>query len=436
MGNVPKRLEKRNNLGKVLNRLYDGCQTDMKKKIKVEQLRPGMYIDDFNCSWMDHPFLFVRMKVRNEKIIKKTIDSGIREVYIDTDRGLDIVDALTQDYVEGETQTEIENCIETEAGNVEYRDLTTVKEEWVKAREIIREANQTARNIMEDIKLGKHLEVEKVNHLVVKMVDSIMRNKDALVCLGRIRHKDEYTFVHSVNVCVLMISFSKYLGLDYNIIKEIGTGGLVHDIGKMKLPVAILNKPGKLTESEFNKAKEHVEYGCDILRRSPGINETSVLITAQHHEKLDGTGYPRGLKGEEISKVGQMAAIADIYDALTSDRCYKNKILPTMALKELFELRESHFNGLMVEQFISCVGIYPIGTLVRLRSGLLAVVVDHGGQNLLQPRVRVIYDTKKEDFISRPYEIDLWQQSDNSRADSIVSYESPNRINIMSETYL
>jgi putative nucleotidyltransferase with HDIG domain len=288
---------------------------------------------------------------------------------------------------------------------------------------------------MEDIKLGKQLEMEKVDHVVGKMVDSIFRNEDALISLGRIKTVSEYTYFHSVSVGTLMITFAKHLGFDYELVKEIGMGGLLHDIGKVNVPVEILTKPGRLFEDELIKIKEHVEHGRVILEQIPEIDETSIYIAVHHHERLDGTGYPNSLKGDQISIFGQMAAIVDIYDAITSDRCYRKGILPTIALRKLLEWSEFHFNKELVQQFVRCMGIYPVGTLVRLSNALLGVVLNHDEKNLLYPLIRVVYSTKEERYI-KPFDIDLSKQLRKGGTYKIISCESPDKWKIKPEMYL
>lgn len=401
----------------------------MIKKVKVEELRPGMFIHDLNCSWLHHPFIKNSITLRDEDMIGKIAAYGIREVFIDTDRGSDVSTAPEERKPTGDIQVEVAAALQESEGN---RDTVSVHEEIFKAKWIIREANRTAQKLMEDIKLGKQMEVEKAEQLVSKMVDSILRNKDALLCLGRIRETDEYTFSHSVNVCALMISFGKNLGLDQPMLKSIGMGGLLHDIGKMKVSADILVKPGPLLEDEMNQIREHVAHGISIVKGYEGIDPVARSIIAQHHERMDGSGYPEGLKGEEISQMGQMAGIVDVYDAITTDRRYKNRVLPTEALKQLYEGSETQFNRELLERFIRCIGIYPIGTLVRLRSGLLGVVIRHSERSLLTPAVRIIYSLKGGNYILRTYDMDLAQNP----ADSIVGYESPQSIGVVPEMYL
>jgi putative nucleotidyltransferase with HDIG domain len=401
------------------------------KKVKTGQLKPGMFVHDFNCGWLQHPFFSSSAKLKDGKMVEKILESGIKEVYIDTDKGVDIADAPIKQEVDKNIQTEMRKVVKPETGD---RNPASVKEEIGKAQEIKREAKQTVQTIMEDIRLGKQLEIEKADHVVDKMVDSIFRNKDALTNLGRIKKVDEYTFYHSVSVSVLLISFAKHLGFDPQLIKTIGIGGLLHDIGKMKIPIEILNKPGKLSDDEFKQIKDHATHSRTILEEYPDIDELSVFIAAQHHERFDGTGYPDGLKGDQINEFGRMAAIVDVYDAITSDRCYHRGMLPSEALKKLFEWSEFHFDKTLVGHFIRCMGIYPVGTLVRLHSRQIGVVMDHGEKSLLKPIVRIIYDIIKKKHIA-PYVVDL-SQPNGGVEDKIEGYEQPEKWGIKPEEYL
>lgn len=391
-----------------------------------------MFIDDFNISWMDHPFLNNSVKVRNNKLIEKIADCGIHEVYIDTARGLDVADAPTEVEVKQGLRTGIDMVIDPD---IKAIGTVPIQEELVRAKEIKREAKETIHNIMEDIRFGNPIKKDKVEHVVMKMVSSIFRNQNALISLGRIRTVDEYTYMHSMSVCILMISFGKHLRFDLHQLKDVGVGAMLHDIGKMKIPQEILHSKKQLSDEEYEKMKEHVKYGRILLEETPGIAETSILVAAQHHERLDGSGYPNGLIGNDISKYAQIAAIVDVYDALTSERSYKHGLPPTEALKKLFEWSERYFNGELVQQFIRCVGIYPVGSLVRLGSGLIAIVLNNDAKNLLHPVVRVIYDTKKGKY-TVPYDIDLSHQAKKNNAYRITSYESPDEINVVTEMYL
>lgn len=401
----------------------------MIKRIRSDQLLPGMFIHDLNCGWMSHPFAFNSFKVEDEKIISRIISSGIRELYIDSTKGLDMADAQTHDEVHAEMHEQITALV----GGHEIKSPLPVplKEEVVLARVVHSEAHNVVHNLMSDIRMGKQIELDKMSPVVESITDSIFRNKDAFISLSRIKSKDEYTFQHSVSVCALLVAFSKAMEYEHDVILEAGIGGLLHDVGKMKVPDHILNKPGPLTDLEFLDMRSHAALGRELLKQTPGVPKVAILITGQHHERYDGTGYPDKIQKDEISQLGQMAAIVDVYDALTSDRVYHKGMEPTAALKKLFEWSKFHFNAELVQHFICLIGIYPVGTLVKLESGLLAVVVSPGNENLLRPIVRTVYDIKRE-YPVEPQDIDLSTQL----GDSIVQYESPGKWKIDPFKYL
>jgi HD-GYP domain-containing protein (c-di-GMP phosphodiesterase class II) len=400
----------------------------MVKKIKVQELKPEMYIHDLNCGWLKHPFVTNSFKVKDEKIIEKIKSYGIRSVYIDTAKGTDVGDAPTEHEVRQEIHQHLNNVADNKP---EKRYKVSLKEELVKAKEIKNEAKKTIQNILDDVRFGKQVETEKVECLVDKMLESIMRNPDALISLARLREVDEYTYVHSMAVCTLMISFGNHLNYDHQILREVGIGAMLHDIGKMKVPPELLTKRNGLSDDEYAQIREHVVFSRRILEETKGISQTSILLASQHHEREDGTGYPQGLDGGQTSEFGQAAAIADVYDAMTSKRCYQRKYEPTEVLKKLFEWSENLYNKSLVQHFIKNVGIYPIGILVRLQSGLLGVVLNHGEKSLLHPVVRVVYDTNKDRAVI-PYDVDL----SHSEADRVACHEQPDRWRIYPERYM
>jgi putative nucleotidyltransferase with HDIG domain len=404
----------------------------MIKKVKVEQLKPGVFVHDFNCGWLHHPFLTDRTKLKTDKQIQKVVGYGIRDLYIDTDKGVDVDDAPTQREADHEIQSEFHQLNAPATGP---SDRSGFKTELIRAKRLISEAKLTTQKLMQDVRLGKRMEMNQVEHTVDEMTDSILRNKDALVSLLRIKQVDEYTYVHSISVSALCISFAQGLDFEAAQIKQIGIGGLLHDIGKMKVPLDILNKPGPLSEKEFQIMKRHVKDGEATLQQYPNLDRSCTCVTSHHHERLDGTGYPEGLKGEQISLFGQIAAIVDIYDALSSERCYKNALPPTEALKKLYEWSQSYLNRELVEKFVAHLGIYPIGSLVRLENSLLAVVVAHGRKNLLHPVVRAVYDVKKAMRLE-PFDIVLNGQINAGNPYGIVSCESPEKWQIKPIDYL
>ncbi len=400
----------------------------MIKRIRSDQLRPGMYIQDLNCGWMEHPFAFNAFRVDDDKKIQQIIATGIRELYIDSSRGLDVENAQTHD----EFHAELNQKIHALAENHEVKPHVVPLSEEVKvAQHVHHDAHKVVHHLMSDIRMGRQIEMADTSPVVESITDSILRNKDAFLSLARIKRKDEYTFQHSVSVCALLVAFTRSLDYERAVILEAGTGGLLHDIGKMKVPDSILNKPAPLTDEEFVVMRSHAEIGRELLEHTPGVPETAIIITGQHHERFDGTGYPGRLKEKQISPLGQMASIVDVYDALTSNRIYHKGMEPTAALKKLFEWSKFHFNAELVERFICLIGIYPVGTLVKLESEMLAVVISPGQGSLLRPLVRVVFDIQRGQPLMTPYDIDL-----EAKTDSIVQYESPLQWGIDQYKYL
>lgn len=404
----------------------------MIKSVNVSKLKPGMYIHDLNCGWMEHPFTLNQFKISSPQQIKTIADAGLHEVYIDTDKGLDVADAQTIQEVKAELDAKM---LDIAAQNPEPEKYHAMAEEMVKAKKAYSEANRIITNLMQDVRLGKQIECEQTAAVVEQMTNSIFRNKDALLSLTRLRSKDDYTFQHSVSVCTLLVSFARALELDRPTIQAIGVGALLHDVGKMKVPDEVLNKPGKLTDDEFKIMKSHVVHSRLLLEDNPGMTQIGIDVAAQHHERFDGSGYPLGLKGDGISLYGQMAAIVDVYDAITADRCYHKGMETPVALRKLVEWSKFHFNEKLVHAFVRSVGIYPVGTLVKLESELLGIVYEQHEKNLLTPKIRLIYDAKRKNFIA-PRDVDLSKPIGKGGADRILGYEDPKVWNIDPLKYL
>ena len=408
----------------------------MIKRIRRDQLKIGMYIHDLNCSWVDHPFLLNSLKVEDEKTIAKIAEIGIGELFIDTSKGLDLDGAQSEAEYQAEMQAKFHaQTAETQAKGSNPSPAVPLKQEIANARVVHDDAHLIVHKILSDVRLGKQVEVEKLEPVVERITDSVFRNRDALISLSRIKNKDDYTFQHSVSVCVLLISFCQAMGYERDVMREVGIGGLLHDIGKMMVPDHILNKPVELTAPEFTMMQSHAALGREILKQTPGVPATAIIITAQHHERYDGTGYPDRLKGNQISVFGQMASIVDVYDALTSNRVYHRGMDPVAALKKLFEWSKTHFNEELVHHFIRTIGIFPVGSLVSLKSGRIGVVVDPDNQDLLHPTVRVVYDMNSGQALP-PVDIDLSRSSDGKAIDQIIGHESPQRWGIDPYAYL
>ncbi len=389
------------------------------KKISIDQLQPGMYIHDLDCDWLEHDFLTSRFAVRDEKTVRKVREMGLREVYIDTSRGSDVADART----EAEVRQEISARLESIAQEDEPCKSAELADEIARARHLHKAASRIARDLMADVRLGRQIEMERVEPLVEGMIDSIFRNQDALLPLARLKSHDGYTFQHSVSVCALMIAFARGLKLPRDNIREIAIGSLLHDVGKARVPDAILNKPARLTEAEFTKMKSHVVQSIIILQHTPGISQTALDVAGQHHERYDGTGYPNRLRGHEIAFHGQMSAIVDVYDAISSDRVYHKGMLPTDALGKLLEWSRFHFNPELVQVYIKSIGIYPTGSLVRLESDRLGVVIEQHPGNSLHPVVRVFYHADRRHYLE-PEDLDLARPLCQDRIVGHEAYEA------------
>ncbi|MBF0421386.1 MAG: HD-GYP domain-containing protein [Magnetococcales bacterium] len=399
------------------------------KKINIQDLKPGMYVADFNLDWNDRgshdpnfqKFLQPRL-IRTDAEVESAMARGIKEIFIDVAKGAE-ADGITLNEIEKALSVqlmELDDDAELAANKVSIKPF---EEEISGAAEVKTQARRIVGDVLADARLGKQVALGPVQDAVMGMADSMFRNPDAILSLSLIKKRDEYTFMHSVNVGVFLMSFCRALEMPEEIILRVGVGGMLHDIGKMKTPENVLNKAGKLTDEEFFLMKEHVTYSRKILEQTPGIEEVSVFVASQHHERFDGSGYPNGLKSDQINEFGQMAAIVDVYDAITSDRVYHKGNPPHVALKRMLDWSKFHFNPLLYQRFVQCVGIYPIGTLVRLENGLVGVVLRSNIESLLHPVIKVIIDAKSGKKLI-PKEINLMDYSkDSSKGFRIINAE-------------
>ena len=396
------------------------------KKISAAQLKPGMYLHDLDCGWMEHPFLRSSFMIRNDAQIVKIVEAGIHDVYIDTRQGLDVADAPTEEEVRATLEREM---IEVATATPPPPLKVDLGSEIGRATQIREQAQRVVRDVMRDVRLGKAVELERVEPMVQGITESVLRNGGALTTLLRIKNKDDYTFLHSVSVGTLMIAFCRAVGLGSDVTREAGIGGLLHDTGKAFVPDSILNKPGRLTEEEFEIIKRHPRDGWNVLMKTPGIGDIPLDITLHHHERVDGSGYPGRLDVKQISQFAKMAAIVDVYDAITADRSYHKGMPATDALRKLYEWSKFHFEPTLVQAFMRCVGIYPVGTLVKLESGRLGLVVEQNDASLLAPKVKVLFSTKANGYIE-PYLLDLARPLGFGGGDRIVGHEDPVTWNI------
>jgi HD-GYP domain-containing protein (c-di-GMP phosphodiesterase class II) len=403
----------------------------MLKRIDSAQLRLGMFIHDLDCGWMEHPFVRSRFVITGEDEIRKVRSAGIRGVTIDCARGLDVSDAPTLEEAAAATEAEVAAIAARPVAPVRV----SLAEEFARAVAIRRQAAGLVKTVMQDARLGKAVELDRVAPVVENITASILRNAGALLGLSVIKAKDDYTFLHSVSVCTLLVAFCRSRRMDAETIYQAGIGGLLHDTGKALVPDHILNKPGRLTDEEFALVRRHPKDGYDILRRTEGIGPIPLDITLHHHERRDGSGYPDRQGEGEISALAQMAAIVDVYDAITTDRCYHKGMPAAEALRKIYEWSKFHFDPALAQEFMRCVGIYPVGTLVLLESGRLGVVVEPHETSLLTPKVNVFYSTKSQAYI-RPETVDLARGLGFGGADKILRHESPEKWKVEPQRFL
>ncbi len=396
----------------------------MLKKISVKQLTVGMYLKEFSGSWMEHPFWRNSFVITDPRDIERVRASSIREVWIDCTKGIDVPpDEPAISEAESESQVEAELADAAQA--VRETAPASISEELARAAKICAQAKRAVTSMFQEARMGKAVDAGNATKLVEEISDSVTRNPGALISLARLKTADDYTYMHSVAVCALMIALGRQLKLDEDLVRKLGIAGLLHDLGKAMMPMEVLNKPGKLTDDEFRIMKSHPEEGYKLLQDSSGVDDISFDVVLHHHEKTDGSGYPKGLKDSEISLYAKMGAVCDVYDAITSNRPYKAGWDPAESLRKMAEWANGHFDPAVFQAFVKSLGIYPIGSLIRLNSGRLGIVIEQSPRSLLAPRIKVFFSTRSNARI-KPEIIDL---STPNCLDKIAGREDPAKWN-------
>lgn len=359
----------------------------MLKKIPVRELRIGMYLHKLDASWIHHPFWRSAFIISDQTDIEKLLASGIHTVVIDTSKGDDVPPAPQEQPSEALVTPVAKQAIPT-------TQKVSIAEELEQAARICAKANREVKGMFQEVRLGKAVDSEQAMSLVSEISSSVSRNPGALISLARLKNYDDYTYMHSVAVCGLMIALAIELKLNEEETRLCGLAGLLHDIGKMHIPMNIINKPGKLTDEEFDTVRLHPEAGHALLSHSTNIHPIVLDVCLHHHEKMAGTGYPHQLAGDDISLYARMGAVCDVYDAVTSDRIYHKGWHPAEALRNMAEWTTDHLDNRIFQALVKSLGIYPIGSLVRLQSGRLAVVIDKNPVSLLNPVVKAFFSMK------------------------------------------
>lgn len=396
----------------------------MLKRILVEQLRLGMYIHELGGSWMDNPFWRNTFLLDDPKDLATLLSTHIKDVWIDTSKGIDIEE---DECASSETVEEVAEEVETTLALADLPIKSTMRasiaQEAALAVKICAKSKDAVASMFQESRMGHALNADEALPIVEEISNSVLRNPGALISLARLKNKDDYTYMHSVAVCALMVSLARQLGMDDEQIRQAGLAGLVHDIGKMMIPEGILNKPGKLTEEEFNIVKTHPAEGHKLLLEGSGISDISLDVCLHHHEKADGSGYPEQLSNEQISIYTKMGSVCDVYDAITSNRPYKTGWEPAESIRKMAEWSKGHFDQRIFQAFVRSIGIYPTGSLVRLESQRLAVVLEQSGKSLLAPKVKIFFSIKSNGRIMP----ELLNLSLASCKDKIASFEEPEK---------
>ncbi|AUD58536.1 HD family phosphohydrolase [Shewanella sp. Pdp11] len=349
-------------------------------KLPVSQLTLGMFVSAIDKNDQGQLAIANAGQIKHKDAILKLAKSGIKFVWVDTERSAEhcgLKKKTTND---------------SQADN--RKALVSRDKQQAQAKVMLTEAKDLIRKVLSETFEGKAIEVAPFEALADTMIESVMLDADALKCMSALRSKDAYLLEHSVNVAFLLVTFGKYLNLDRDMLRQMAVGGILHDIGKIKVDNKVLHKPGKLTPEEFEHMKLHQVYALEIMNETNGLSQISKDICLMHHEKLDGRGYPRGLKGDEIPRHGRMSCIVDIFDALTATRCYKEAMSPAAAFKILLSLTPFHLDQELVYEFIRCIGIYPVGSLVELSDGRVGIVWASKDRDALHPIVKCFYSLK------------------------------------------
>ncbi|MET1115449.1 MAG: HD-GYP domain-containing protein [Comamonas sp.] len=395
----------------------------MLKRLNVQHLSQGMYLHEFCGSWLAHPFWRSRFLIKSAEELAKLHNGSIQEVWIDARKGADVppdVDCLVYDPDTASFVDPAQSGRSQRPRSARSARSSSMDEELQRAAELCQRAAPAIGQLFTQAREGNSLDIPPVYRLVEDITDSIERNPGALTSLVRLKEVDQYTYLHCLAVCALMAALARRLGLDDHSVRKAALAGLLHDLGKAAISQDILLKPGPLDDYEFALMRTHSAKGWQMLQVmdiDPAVRDACLY----HHERIDGSGYPHQLAGESIPLLARMTAICDVYDAVTSDRPYKQGWPPAEAIRRMAQWSRTHLDHKLFQAFVQTVGIYPVGSLVRLQSQRLAVVVEASDVSLLAPRVKVFYAIKTQQRIA-PHVLDLAALDCEER---IVTHEDP-----------
>lgn len=355
----------------------------MLKDLTIDELKVGMFVKDIFLKDSDH-------KVKNQGVVnsQRTIEllkkQGVVRVVIDCEQS--------------EVQT-------SNLGDVEEASL---EKEFSRSCEIYDQSTEKVKELLLNASSEKPLSIEAMTALAGEITNSVTRNEHAMTILTRIRQKSNYQWEHAINCAVLICGFSIYLGFKKNTVQELTLGAMLHDIGTAKVSRAILEKQEKLTKNEMSVVQKHVFWGVELSKREGFSSPILTDMLVNHHERLDGSGYPRGIAGDKISKLSRITAVVDVYDAMTGDKPYKKGMLPQAVFRHLLNEKDK-FDPDIVQKFIKYLGIHPVGSLVELSNNKIAVVIEGNRIEPLKPKIKVIYSLKLNGY-TKPVEYDLTKE--------------------------
>ncbi len=403
------------------------------RKVEVEDLRPGMYVSRLDRPWLESPFAFQGFLLETWEQVAE-VRGTCRYVYVEeggrsadssgvsqrrsapttvprTEPNLTLTRQRPVDSVQADQAAPISSWRARLARELGWAPgppppvTVSLKEEIRAARPLIRETRDLVEQQVRDARNGRSLDTPNARECVQQITESILRNPDALVSLSALKKRDEYTYLHSLSVCILSVSLGRYLGLPRETLWELGFGAFLHDIGKMRIPDQVLNKPGHLSPEEMQVMRLHPQFGVEIVGGSESIPTSSRNAIFSHHERLDGSGYTEGVAGKGIHPLTHIVSVCDTYDAIISHRPYKTARAPLDATAELYRGRGRFFERELVQQFIGCIGIYPIGSLIELSTNEVGVVIS-SNEDRLRPKVLILLDEGRQP-LKHPYEVDL-----------------------------
>lgn len=375
----------------------------MKVKVFSDELILGMYISELDHPWIESPFLFQGFEIHDDDELNQ-VKSTCDYVYVDNEKSKPEaklkLTTLTASHLNVETKKKPKFTNTTSLKKADF-DKDNFSQNLIRARKSRDKTRKYIDEMLSNARTGEIINTSKAKLLVTELANNIVENLDASMWLTQLKLRDEYTAIHSLNVCVLSLTFGRALGLPLEELNEIGLGALLHDIGKMRVPLRVLNKPGKLTKDEFEIMKSHPGMGYELVREDKNLSANVLTIIRSHHERLSGHGYPDKLSEEDITYYTKIVSITDVYDAITSDRCYHDGMTPHDALKSLYEWMPNNFDSELIQSFIRTIGIYPVGSVVELHSGHIGIVVKLNEQHRLKSVVMLVINRDGEFYSAR-----------------------------------